>query len=811
MAALPAPSHPVRVNLNAAPAGRLAGSAWLRGDWNAAWVSPPRSPAPPCVTAYRLIFHVPGARTVRVHVSADERYSLYLDGHRIGRGSQRGSPWRWHFETYDLPLKPGRHTLVARVWSLGDAAPMAQMRVHGGFLLWAEGPDEARLTTGIAAWTARELPGYRFEGGPLTWGSGHDEIMDGRRALSGWERGRGGGWRPAVKGPPGASFSSNTDRIGLLHRLSPATLPPMLEKPMHAGRVRHLDDTAITATRTTPVRAAAHRTSELGAWQRWWRGGSMRIPPHTTRRAIVDLGDYFCMYPHLTVRGGRGAVVRMHWAESLYERSPDPQLPPDHLWNRPKGNRDEIENKYFVGHGPTWLAPGDNTTRRFDTLWWQAGRYVEVHVQTGPEPLVLSGLELEETRYPLELRSRCATDHARLDAMQSVLVRGLQMCAHETYMDCPYWEQLMYAGDTRLQALCGYVMMQDDRLQRQALQLFADSLLPSGLTQSRFPSAGGQIIPPFSLMWIGMLHDFAQWRGDRSLVASLLPVARIILDSHLQHRRADGLVGAMPGWNFMDWVTGWPSGEPPGTADGLSSALMGQLHCALRHAAELETHAGRTDIAARWRHEMRSLAQAMRRTFWNESRGLMADDVAHTSFSEHAQCMALLCGCLPPRAARRALSALAGGSLPMAATIYFSHYVLEVLAAGGKAEAFFRRLDQWMTLPEQGFRTPYEAPGNTRSDCHAWSSHPLYHLFASISGIQPAEFEFRSVEIRPMMGPLGRIEARLVHPRGAIRLSARARGARAAFTVVLPKNVRGRFIWKGRPHRLVGGREEFVL
>ena len=37
------------------------------------------------------------------------------------------------------------------------------------------------------------------------------------------------------------------------------------------------------------------------------------------------------------------------------------------------------------------------------------------------------------------------------------------MCAHETYMDCPYYEQMMYVGDTRLEVLTTYAISRDDR------------------------------------------------------------------------------------------------------------------------------------------------------------------------------------------------------------------------------------------------------------------------------------------------------------------------------------------------------------
>src|SRR5437868_1154107 len=77
--------------------------------WPASRVSCPDAGPPPFVTAYQLRFGLTEAATARVHVTADERYELFLDGVRIGRGPERGDERHWFFETYDLPLEAGPH------------------------------------------------------------------------------------------------------------------------------------------------------------------------------------------------------------------------------------------------------------------------------------------------------------------------------------------------------------------------------------------------------------------------------------------------------------------------------------------------------------------------------------------------------------------------------------------------------------------------------------------------------------------------------------------------------------------------------
>ena len=79
-------------------------------------------------------------------------------------------------------------------------------------------------------------------------------------------------------------------------------------------------------------------------------------------------------------------------------------------------------------------------------------------------------------------------------------------------MDTPYYEQLQYIGDTRIQALISYTVGGDDRLARQALEAFNVSRIPDGITRSRYPEFPAQNIPTFSLLWIGMLRDYWMYR-----------------------------------------------------------------------------------------------------------------------------------------------------------------------------------------------------------------------------------------------------------------------------------------------------------
>ncbi|HEU5078980.1 MAG TPA: alpha-L-rhamnosidase C-terminal domain-containing protein [Opitutaceae bacterium] len=804
------PSRLTRVILDQPPfANRRASNPWDgAGPWAASWICLPEVRTAPFVAAYRLRFRLNEPTALRVHVTADERYELFLDGARVGRGSERGDVLHWFFESYEGRLEAGAHVLVARVWTLGEQAPYAQISTAPGFLLAADTSELSELLdTGKANWEVKALRGYTFQSPLAAWGTGANVVIDGEQFDWGFDTGEGEGWqaakilRPATDDPCFNTSSQNP-------LLTPATLPPMLDQAITTGIVRHVAAVPAGPVSKIQIRQADHLADEAENWQRFVQGAApWIIPAHTRRRVIVDLAQYYCAYHHLEVSGGKGAHVELHWQESLYDTAEA----------KTKGNRDAIEGKYFIttwhlkdGIGDRFETDG-GAHRRYESLWWHCGRYVQILIETAGEPLTLHRLAFQETRYPLERSARFSSSNPAMNTIVPLAWRALQVCAHETYFDCPYFEQLQYIGDARIESLVTFVSTLDQRLPRKAAQIFDWSRSANGLTQSRYPSGIRQIIPAFSLLWIGMVHDYFMWRGDPKATRELLPGIRSVLEYWLLHVSGDGAIIGIPGWNYLDWTPDWQVGVPPGGSSGGGASFSFLLQISLLHAAEMEDQVGVAENAQRWRRTASALAAAARDRYWVEHRGLYADDEGRTHFSEHAQALGVLAGGFSEAEKENLITTLTDSNGLTRTTIYFSHYFFEALRQLHQPSLLIDRLDLWLTLHQLGLKTTVEMPEPTRSDCHAWSSHPLFHYGATLLGIRPASWGFATVSIAPQLGTLQWIQGSMPHLLGEIQVRVQRNRHGIEATVTLPDGLHGTFEYAGKQRPLVAGTQTLVL
>jgi hypothetical protein len=765
-------------------------------DWKASWITHPTAPLrEPLVLHFRRVLTlaaVPASYLVRV--SADNRFILFVNGHRVGDGPARGDLAHWRYERFDLAslLKPGENLITATVWNFGVYAPLAQISDRTAFLLESEATGANSIST-PEGWLVEIEPGQRplprvANGFNEYMACGTGEEIDGARYDWEWNSpsATGPAWIPAaspiresIYPTSSRAHSAGDSDAPNAWALVPDTLPAMEFAPTNPGEIVELDDIANEQPSLT------HFPETIAG-----------LPPRIHVHILLDRKTLTTAYPRLTVTGGKGAKIRLTYSEALYDK------------DQHKGDRDEVGDRKALGLSDSFLPDG-GAHRTFEPLWWRTWRYLNIDIETADEPLTVESLTAKFTAYPFEEPAAFDAGDTELDKIWEISWRTARLDAHETYMDTPYWEQFQYIGDTRIQALISYAVAGDDRLARQAITAFDQSRTADGLTMSRYPSSLPQIIPTFSLLWIGMVHDYWQYRPDPEPARAAIPGTRAVLAWFAQHQQPDGLLGKLPWWSFVDWVS---AGEiPTYSAQGESCVTTLEYLGALKDAADLETELGDPQVEMNYQAHITRVRSSLYNKCWNAQRGLIADNPDQKVFSQQTNILAVLYDVIPEdrkQEVMRRMLAIDPGTTPdgiLSASYYFRFYLARALDHAGMADEYLRSIDPWRKLLLFHFSTWPEVPGNTRSDSHAWSAHPIYDLLTLVAGIEPGSSGFATVRIAPHLGALPSLQASFPHPQGMIEVAYQRRGSGVNATITLPGKLTGSFVFNGKSWPLAPG------
>lgn len=728
---------------------------------------------------------VPGR--LEVSVSADNRYILYVNGERVDAGPSRGDLANWRYRQIDISpwLKAGTNHIAAQVWNDGKAKGVPQISDRTGF--WLEAADPAfSFLDSSPEWQVRldgartvtpSQPAMYHAVGPKYFASPPPETFAADAQLEGWATGAGSDWAsaaPVLANGEAAPWTLIADR-----------LPQMRYQAIDGGEV----------ARVWGIDGGGDFPS-----------APLTIPAHKYAAIRLDMGAMRAAYPRLVTSGGAGAEIEIVYAEAPYgdERN--------YL-----EDRGAAKDGAILGLTDTFLPAGDKD-EVFETFWWRAWRYAELRVKTGDEPVVLESFTRMATGYPFQTVGSFESEDEALEKIWQIGWDTVQLDGHETYMDTAYWEQLQYVGDTRIQALVSYAVSGDARLAEQAVEAYAASTR-DGLIQSRYPANLFQSIPPFALLWVGMLHDYWMYRPDPAPVARVLPQMRSSLAWYADYVEEDGLVGTTKGWEFIDWREGLDNFDRTVDPADTERCIISLMYLgALQQAGDLEEALGDPAMAADYRSRSGPLAQAIRDLCWSSERGIFADQPAKTSFSQHANVLAVIYDVAPADQQQEILRrVLVDGDWPAApegvtpATYYFDFYLARALQHAGMGNEYLQILAPWRQMLAQNFSTWPEAPDPSRSDSHAWSAHPTFDLMTIVAGIQPGEPGFGTVKIAPHLNGLEDFSVRYAHPAGPIDVAYDSDGEGTSARIVLPDGLSGTFEHGGFTRALTPGENSFTF
>jgi alpha-L-rhamnosidase len=756
---------------------------FVKHRWEARWVGPKEKANQYGVYHFRKSFTLDKKpHQFIIHLSADNRYRLFVNGNYVTDGPQISDARHWRFESLDIVplLKQGENLLAVQVVNFAEEAPVYMMGKRTAMIMQGDDSLTSIVNTN-QTWkyrTDNSVTPLPFKPGDPNlfyqyYAAGPLEKVDAAKFPWGWEQPiySDASWTPVQPSETGAPFGV----VGYgdaTWELVPRSIPLMERTYQKSGPVRRNSGLA------QPV-----------------SGLPITIPARTTVSILVDQQVLTSAFPELITSGGKDGQIKVTYAEALFEDT------------KKKGHRDSIQGKSIHGVYDIFLPDGSKN-RTFTTLTYRTFRYVQLDITTGSEPLTVEKLGSWFTGYPFEKKATFSSNDKDLSKIFDIGWHTARLCAYETYMDCPYWERLQYVGDTRIQALVSYYVSGDDRLAKNALEQFESSLTYDGLTYSRYPSSLPQYIPNYSLVWVTMVHDYFMYRNDPEFVKTFLPGMQRVLDHFEQYMTPDNMMREQPYWDFLDHSFPTHKIVEESFFKRLTTNSLFYAYT-LSLASEMFGYYNEPQLAQKYSVRSQQLKAGVKKQCWDANRQLYADTPDKKHFSMHSNILAVLCGIVPKEVQQSFMKRIVEDKKLTKTTLYFDFYLGRAMNQTQTGDLYLTLLNQWKELLNVGLTTFPE--GVDRSECHAWSASPDFEMLATFAGIQPQTPGFKKVLIRPLLQKLETVTGSIPHWAGELAVDFKKNGNQLTGTVTLPLSITGRLEWNGKVVELKSGENRILI
>ncbi|MBB6325814.1 hypothetical protein FHS59_001429 [Algoriphagus iocasae] len=746
---------------------------------NAPWISYPSANVTDYgVYHFRKTFDLKEVpENLLVHVSADNRYNLFVNGQRVSYGPAKGDFKTYNYDVLDIApfLTSGDNVIAALVYNGGKDKPLAFFSAQTAFMLDVEEEDFDFLRTD-ASWKVFENPAYsvisyqemlfdeRWFYGFYACGGG--DQVNGNKYPWGWEELQfdESSWLNAEP----LHFDGNAP-----WNLVPRKIPFMASHSVYPQSIREITGF----------------DEKSGAWN---GRSKITIPSNTEATVLIDFEVLTMGYPELTTSGGENSSIKIKYAEALYEEV------------NLKAHRDSVANLTMYGVWDIFQTDG-KPSRTFRPLWKRTFRYVKLEIKTQDKPLEILSFINEYSGYPYPDMATFVSDDSKLNEVFTISKRTLQMCSGETYYDTPYYEQLSYGGDNRPIANISTYNSTDDRLLREVLRLYTQSENnETGLFKSAYPSRFDFDQGTWSMAWIQTLLDYYEMRGDMDFILPFVPNMEKILGFYERHLDEEtGLIGTVRNKNFIDWSI--TKGSIPRANEQMEMVQSTMLTMYYVHtldcAVKLYNYMGDEEKSMQWARISEEIKSAIRENSWDEEKGLFTDYPNSQVFSQHTNILAILSDVVPENEQKDLLKrVLSFKDFDEMASSYFSFFLFKAMQKTDQEELYLGNLDFWYDFLDRGLTTCGETgfASHDRSDSHAWSAHPAYYFLNSVAGIKSAEVGFKSVLISPHLGSLTDLKASMPHPNGKINVSYEVKRGELTAVIELPKGLKGNLSLDGK-------------
>lgn len=707
---------------------------------------------------FRCDVQLPAKGKLQAQITASSRYRLWVNEKPVLSGPCKGDSFRQYYETVDLSdyLQVGHNCFCVQVLYCDPSTAQRQTdpraAIYGvmgpaaghhfameGKIFAENGETLTDLTTGKADWRVWLDNTFYLTSTETTQFLGAvEETIDFTQTLPNWKT---------------MGFSCQQwQKASCADTVAPTD-------PLYAAGVLprfRIKERPIPLLYEKEDRFVRDFSSSDGGDTGLLREGSITVAPNTEQEIIVDAQAVKNGYPAFSFCGGSGAAVTITYFEKF------------------GGNGSNLKRTDYINGAISGLT---DTVRlcggqvRYEPFWVRTFRFICIRVKTGEEALTVFAPTFRHTGYPLRSQTEVSSCTPWVGQLWDICLRTLENCMLETYMDCPYYEQLQFAMDTRLEALYTYIVTDDHALARKALIDFHYGMQPEGLTAGKYPSAYLQILSTFSLHYIMMLWEYFRKTEDTETLRLCRGDVDRILDYYDAHIGNDGLVGNLEFWQFVDWHPDWnaTAGMPAALTKGPSTIINLMYAYTLSCTENLASRMGRNGLAQEYALRRSNLLQQVQKLCYDQALGLYREGPEFDQFTRHAQSWAVVNDLHPDPKGLLTRTLAKEDCLKCSFSTAFEWF--QALEKAGMYDAIRQELESWIGLLALDCTTCPETPQDARSDCHAWSALPMYTLIRTVAGFQEMEARESCIRIHPHLMDLTDLKGKVITNKGIVDFS----------------------------------------
>jgi len=515
-----------------------------------------------------------------LHIFADTRYMLWINGTYVARGPNRFDPKRPEYDTLNVGdyLNKGENTLAVLVQSHLSNYRFINHTPGLGLLLETKGKDGHVLDRFATDTTWRSSASTRFAP-PVVRLSGITDRVDEHREPSDWTTPGfdDSNWKTAVA-VEGRHWGAFQKRM----------IPLLRESKMDGGQILTITQSGKTEKTRQSLNA------------------SMPLELTAPATAVIDMGQMVRAYFKLDFESE---------GDSHFELRPRQS----HT-NRTAG---------FLGscHYQTTALPGRRTYRTTDDYTCRL-----IHLVLHKGKVTIHGLEVVERRYPFDRVGSFRCNDGFLNQLWDMSIRTSEVNAVDGYIDgseggewvtghidYPVTRVAFAAPDHNGECVYSDMRLLGNQISRMALSQEGDALIKGWHPSDwhRGPRDLGRGIHNFiedsSCYWVNLLRLYYDGTEDAEMVEREWPVLEKVMTWFLDRRTERGLVNAREFFLHFD--------NPIAFHECEGATLNALAYRALLDAAYLAERTGKPAQAAQYSRAASSLAEAYNEYLWDESSG----------------------------------------------------------------------------------------------------------------------------------------------------------------------------------------------